>query len=129
ARLVEGGTFERMGNQGRVEASYLLEAGRGDAPQVSVGPPAPHVRERINWVDYVLVALAIVSLGLVIAQEVAPTYLRREPEVLRWLLVGDMAICGVFALEFLWRMRGQPSKWAYTKSRWYDVLGMIPVSH
>ena len=58
-----------------------------------------------------------------------PIYIEDAGEILYWFIVADVAICGLFAIEFFARMRGQPSKWAYTKSRWYDVLGMIPVSH
>jgi hypothetical protein len=110
-------------------SSYLLAAGRSEDPAVSLRAPPSRARERVTWIDYFLVALAIASLGLVIAEQVASTYLARRPEVLWWLILADIAICGVFAIEFLWRMRGVADKWAYTKSRWYDVLGMIPVSH
>jgi voltage-gated potassium channel len=83
----------------------------------------------VTWVDWALVGLAVVSLLLVVAEQALPSYLRGRPDMLRWFIVADLAICGVFALEFLIRMRGQRNKWAYTKSRWYDILGMVPVSH
>jgi hypothetical protein len=91
--------------------------------------PARRPLERVTWIDWALIGLAVVSLLLVIAEQVAPSYVRGDPETLRWFIVADVAICGVFAIEFLVRMRAQPDKWAYAKSRWYDILGMIPVSH
>jgi voltage-gated potassium channel len=119
-------------------SSYQLSSGRPSLPAAPPGaslePPGrsgegPAKGERVSWVDWFVVALAVVSLGLVIAHEMLPTYLQERPDLLRWFIVADLAICGVFAIEFLVRMRGQPSKWSYVKSRWYDVVGMVPVSH
>lgn len=110
-----------------VRKPLLLEG--AVAPPPEPPRPRPPVVERISWVDYLLVGLAILSLVLVIAQEVIPSYWPSEVWILPWLIVADTAMCGVFAIEFLVRMRRQPSKWAYVKGRWYDVLGMIPVSH
>lgn len=98
-----------------------------EAPTTIGGAPPP--RERVGWIDWLLVGLAVLSLLIVIAEQAAPSYVHGDPEVLRWLIVADLVICGVFAIEFFVRMWGRPDKWAYTKSRWYDVLGMIPVSH
>jgi voltage-gated potassium channel len=99
------------------------------ARQIAADPPRPAPVERITWIDYLFVGLAILSLCLVIAEEVIPSYWPAQVWTLRWLIIADAAICGVFAIEFFARMRHQPNKWAYTKSRWYDVIGMIPVSH
>ena len=106
-------------------ASTAGEAGPAPPERAAAARPA----ERITWVDWVVVALAVVSLGLVITDEVMSSYFQEHPERRRWIIYADLAICGVFFLEFVARMRHQPSKWAYTVSRWYDVLGMIPVSH
>ncbi len=100
-----------------------------EPPAEVIAAEAAPPPERVPWVDWAMVGLAVLSLGLVIAEQVAPTYLHARPDVLRWLVIADLAICGVFALELLVRVWPQPRRWAYLKSRWYEVLGMIPVSH
>lgn len=106
------------------------------APEPEPAPPTPSAAavrqggpERVTWVDWVILALAVVSLGLVIVEQSFPSYFSSHPEARQWLIWADLGICGVFFIEFVARMRHQVSKWAYVKSRWYDILGMIPVSH
>src|SRR3546814_8727240 len=41
----------------------------------------------------------------------------------------DYAICALFAVEFLWRWGRSGEGWRFPARYWYEVLGMIPVSH
>ena len=41
----------------------------------------------------------------------------------------DVAICAIFAVEFLWRWRREGWARDFPIRNWYEILGMIPVSH
>ncbi|RJO78068.1 ion transporter [Nocardia panacis] len=86
----------------------------GDTPRK---PPA-------LWTDFVMLALAAVSVGLV----VWVTFFHVAPHTYRAIVAVDYSICAVFALEFLWRWRRAGWPWTYPFVYWYEVLGMIPVT-
>lgn len=88
------------------------------------GPP-----ERATLIDWVMIGLAGLSLGLVVVEQSFPSYFDSRPHLYRWFYYVDLGICAVFAVEFVERLMRAPRKWEFAKSRWYDVLGMIPVSH
>jgi voltage-gated potassium channel len=47
----------------------------------------------------------------------------------RWLFIlysVDLAICLIFAAEFIYRIRMAESKKAFLKSNWYEILAMVP---
>ena len=89
------------------------------------GPPG----ERVTWVDWVMLALAVLTLSALIAEQTFSSFFQAHPELRRWLIIFDTSVCGVFLLEFLARMRKAPDRLGYVKSRWYEILGMVPISH
>ena len=112
------------------------DPGARDAPGPDRAPrtqddPAnePPQGERVTWVDWAMLALAVLTLSLLIVDQTFAGFFRENPDLRRWLLIADTSICGVFLIEFLARMRHAPDRWGYVKSRWYEILGMIPVSH
>lgn len=79
----------------------------------------------VGPLDWLMLALALISVAL-LAWEAwgAVSELER-----RWILWADLAICGLFASEFVWRWRAAGFSFAYVRRNWYEVLGMIPVQH
>ncbi|WP_280308163.1 ion transporter [Nocardia abscessus] len=76
------------------------------------------------WTDFLMLALAIVSVALVawitFFPVSGPTY--------RVIVVVDWTLCAVFAIEFVWRWRRAGWPWTFPFVYWYEVLGMIPVT-
>ncbi|MDT8911434.1 ion transporter [Amycolatopsis sp. PS_44_ISF1] len=75
--------------------------------------------------DWVLFALAVVSVGL-------PVYLLLTPQtwaVGRWLFLADCVVCGIFLLHFFWRWRKAGWPGAFIVRNWYEVFAMIPIAH
>ncbi|KAF0836720.1 ion transporter [Nocardia caishijiensis] len=74
--------------------------------------------------DIFMLVLAIVSVVLVgwitFFPVSGPTY--------HAIVVADWTICGIFAVEFLWRWRRAGWPWTFPFVYWYEVLGMIPVT-
>lgn len=90
------------------------ELPEGDYPRK---PPA-------LWTDFVMLALAIVSVVLV----VWITFFPVAAQTHRVIVLVDWSICGIFAVEFLWRWRRAGWPWTFPFVYWYEVLGMIPVT-
>lgn len=76
------------------------------------------------WTDFVMLALAVVSLGLL----VWVSFFEVSARTYRLVVVADYLVCAVFALEFLWRWRRAGWPWTYPFVYWYEILGMIPVT-
>lgn len=76
--------------------------------------------------DLAMVALALVSIALLAIDEGSLTQEGRTQ--LFWL---DLAIVGVFWVEYAWRLRTAaehyPSRWEFVKQNWYELPGMVPI--
>lgn len=84
---------------------------------------APYPRKPpVLWTDWAMVALAFVSVGLI----VWITFFDVSPATLRTVLIVDAVICAVFAAEFLWRWRQVGWHRRFLLVNWYEILGMIP---
>ncbi|WP_147471741.1 ion transporter [Nocardia stercoris] len=77
------------------------------------------------WLELLMIVLALVAIVLVSVLLFVPT----SKQVHQDLLLLDYAICLVFAAEFLWRWRLYGWSWTFPFVRWFDVLGMIPVTN
>lgn len=95
---------------------------------MSAAPAAGHglgtALHRIGRTDWLMLALALVSVGLLAYETWGPATAQQT----RWILRADYAVCFVFLLEFLWNWRRAGWRWRHLAHHWYDVLGMIPVS-
>lgn len=78
---------------------------------------------RVGIVDWLMLALAILSVGLLLFEWLATP----APEISQLIAVADVTICAIFATEFTWRWRQAGWTWHYVKRNWYEVLGMIPL--
>ncbi|GAA5047713.1 ion transporter [Nocardia callitridis] len=76
------------------------------------------------WTDFAMLALAIISVVLV----GWITFFDVSGHTYHTIMVVDWTVCGVFALEFLWRWRRAGWPWTFPFVYWYEVLGMIPVT-
>lgn len=85
--------------------------------------PAPAPR-RIDPVDWLMLLLAVASVGLLVWE----TWWPLSASTTRLIILGDDVICAVFLAEFLWRWRADGWQHRYLWRNWYDVLGMIPSS-
>jgi hypothetical protein len=82
-------------------------------------------KHRVSLDDWLMMVLAIVAVGLLTYR----TFWKPAPDVARMITRIDWALCGVFAVEFLWRWRSAGFSRRFLKLNWYDVVGMVPVSH
>jgi voltage-gated potassium channel len=82
-------------------------------------------RRRIGALDWVMLVLAIVSVGLLSYA----TFWHPPPDTARLIFRLDLGFCAVFAVEFLVRWRAAGWTRRFLTHNWYDLLGMIPVSH
>ncbi len=78
---------------------------------------------RVTAVDWLMVALALVSVGL-LAYE---TWGEPTPEQRRQIFIADYVIIAVFALEFTVRWIKDDRPKTFPLRYWYEILGMIPV--
>lgn len=85
----------------------------------------PRRIHRVRTIDWLMVALAIVSVGMLVWVWLAKPSLAVEELVFKI----DVGICAVFLAEFLWRWRAGGWGWKFLGRNWFEILGMIPVSH
>lgn len=87
--------------------------------------PTPlQVARRIGPLDWIMLALALLSIGLLSWE----TWGEVTEAQRQWILRTDVLICAIFAAEFLWRWRADGWKRSYLGRNWYEILGMIPIS-
>ncbi|MGB0652878.1 MAG: ion transporter [Thermoplasmatota archaeon] len=82
-------------------------------------------RDRIRLVDWFMLALAIVSVAMLVYE----TWGDPTPEQTRQILLADYIIIGIFAIEFSLRWARDDRPKTFVLRNWYELLGMIPVAH
>lgn len=85
----------------------------------------PRRIHRVRAIDWLMVALAIASVGLLVWVWLADPPVETQEIVFRV----DVGICAVFFVEFVWRWRANGWSFRFVARNWFEVLGMIPVSH
>jgi len=75
-----------------------------------------------GFLDVTVLVLSVYVLGALLAQTLFPL----PPEVSRLLDRIDLLVCVVFLTEFAVRFRRAPSKLAFMKWGWIDLLSSIP---
>jgi len=86
---------------------------------------ATPARRRIAVIDWLMLLLALASIGLLAYDNWGPVSDAQR----RLIVIGDLGFCAIFALEFVWRWRGARWQAAFLKRNWYEILGMIPAAH
>ncbi len=85
----------------------------------------PEPRASIGITDWLMLVLAVVSVGL-LAWE---TWGDVDELTRTWILQVDLAICAIFAAEFTYRASKSDDRVAFVARNWYEVIGMIPAAH
>lgn len=80
---------------------------------------------RIPATDWVMLALALISIGLLSYETWGPI----AEDDRRDILLVDLIICGIFLVEFLWRWGHAGWQRDFVWRNWYEILGMIPIAH
>lgn len=84
--------------------------------------PANEPPEKLGPFQFVILVLSFVLLGGIAAE-----WLFDVPqEVQRVIFIIDSAVCGVFLVDFLLRLRAAPHKWRFMRWGWIDLLASIP---
>ncbi|WET80783.1 ion transporter [Amycolatopsis sp. QT-25] len=82
-------------------------------------------QRRVNPLDLVMLVLAVFSVGLL----AYVTFFPHSEETAHRVFIIDIVVCGIFALEFLWRWRRTGWEKRFPLRNWYEILGMIPIAH
>ncbi|SFF37124.1 Ion transport protein [Fontimonas thermophila] len=80
---------------------------------------------RVSTLDWIMLTLALISIGLLAYETWGPVTEAERADI----LLADTVICAIFAVEFLWRWRAAGWRRDFVIRNWYEILGMIPVSH
>lgn len=83
------------------------------------------IKLAIRPLDWLMLLLALFSIGLLCWE----TWGDVSEAQREWVFRADYVICALFAIEFVWRWRGEGFKRQFVWRNWYEVLGMIPVAH
>lgn len=84
-----------------------------------------NLKRGITALDWVMLALAVGSVALLGWEWVMDV--DRATQMMIYRI--DVAICAIFLAEFLWRWRAEGWTRDFPLRNWYEILGMIPVSH
>lgn len=93
--------------------------------QMSGQLAVPRRIHRVRLIDWLMVALAIVSVGMLVWVWLADPPVATQEVLFRI----DIGICAVFLVEFVLRWRAGGWGWMFLGRNWFEVVGMIPVSH
>ncbi|CAM3855862.1 hypothetical protein [Smaragdicoccus niigatensis] len=107
------------------EIKFPHEAARRtfNVPSATEVPAKEHAqRGKVPIIDFALLALAVISVVLLVWM----TWGKVSPGTLDTLLYLDLAICGVFALDFLRRWHLAKWSWKFPLINFLDIIGMIP---
>ena len=75
-----------------------------------------------DWIDVVIGVLGIISIVIIIIESVATL----SQGWLFGLYAIDLAICLVFAVEFVYRVRSTEDRGRFLKTHGFEVLAMVP---
>ncbi|MBF6192323.1 ion transporter [Nocardia beijingensis] len=103
-----------------MESSSVERYGLPETPEPQDYPRKPPML----WTDFLMLALAVVSVALVSWITFFPV----SGQTYHAIVLVDWSLCAVFALEFLWRWRRAGWPWTFPFVYWYEILGMIPVT-
>lgn len=94
----------------------------GSGPRRAEGKPAAPPSTFVDWLMLLLAIVSVVLLTWI-------TFWDVDAGTTDKVVTADYVICGIFAVEFLhrWRRSGMGAR--FLRTYWYEVLGMIPLSH
>ena len=83
------------------------------------------MRAKVKAIDWIMLVLAVVSVAMLVYE----TWGDPTPEQTRQIILADYVIIGIFAVEFSIRWARDDRPKTFPLRQWYELLGMIPVSH
>lgn len=83
------------------------------------------MRAKVKAIDWIMLVLAVVSVAMLVYE----TWGDPTPEQTRQIILADYAIIAIFAIEFSIRWARDDRPKTFPLRQWYELLGMIPVSH
>lgn len=108
-------------------APEAADVGPGAGEEFGSGPlraPGKPAAPPVTFVDWLMLLLAIVSVGLLVWIWFFDVSDRTAERV----LVADTVICGIFLVEFCWRWRRSGMGLRFPVVYWYELVGMIPAA-
>lgn len=82
--------------------------------------------EPITTKDWALLGLAILDILMLLGRDVYGEFLS---ETQRQIIYGiDLAIVGIFAIEFLAELGRASRKTQYVTAHWYNLVGIVPIA-
>jgi len=72
-----------------------------------------------------MLVLAAFSVGLLVYVTLFP----HSDATAHRIFIIDTSVCGLFAVEFLWRWRKRGWDKKFPLRNWFEILGMIPIAH
>lgn len=94
----------------------------GSGPRRKQGRPAAPPTTLVDWLMLLLAVVSVVLLTWV-------TFWDVDPDVHDRVVTADYVICAIFAVEFVVRWRRSRMGARFLRTYWYEILGMIPLSH
>lgn len=82
-------------------------------------------RAVVTATDWLMLSLAVLSIGMLSYE----TWGNPTAEQTQRILLGDLVIIGIFAIEFSLRWARDERPKSFPLRNWYEILGMIPVAH
>ncbi|PPK71010.1 ion transporter [Actinokineospora auranticolor] len=86
---------------------------------------APRPRHRVSLDDWLMLALAVVAVGLLAYR----VFWHPPADTARLVVWLDRGLCAVFAVEFAWRWARTGFSRRFLWVNWYDLVGLIPLTH
>lgn len=75
--------------------------------------------------DWVMLALAVVSVGLLGFMVLSPP----DRSAGLWIFAADCAVSAVFAIDFVRRWRKVGWRWRFLRRNWYELIAVLPAAH
>ncbi len=89
---------------------------------MAASSPSGAAPEKIGPFQFIILVLSL----FVLAALAAETFFTLPPPITRILRAVDTLACGVFLIDFVVRFRAAPSKRAFMRWGWIDLLASIP---
>jgi hypothetical protein len=103
----------------RQDSRDIAPVGRQNAAMTTGG------LRRVSALDLAMLVLAAFSVGLLVYVSFFP----HSAATAHRIFIVDTSVCGLFAVEFLWRWGKQGWDKKFPLRNWFEILGMIPIAH
>src|SRR5688572_201005 len=85
----------------------------------------PRLRRSVGPVDWLMLVLALLSVAMLVYETWGPVTEEQREQI----LLADLVIIAIFAIEFAVRWIKDDKPRTFPLRYWYELLGMVPVAH